>query len=335
MTDRRPRVRLTRLAAGGDHVERMADDVREGLAATPRRLPAKYFYDAAGSALFERITQLPEYYQTRTETAILERVADEVARAVDPVEVVELGSGASRKTRALLEAVHRLDGRRVRYVPFDVSEDAIVGAAEALVADYPWLDVDGVVGDFDHHLAEVPRTGRRLVAFLGSTIGNLEPDAQVALLRDVRDMLEPSAAPGGQADGFLLGLDLVKPLDVLLPAYDDAAGVTAAFNRNVLHHVNAVLGADFEPEAFAHLARWDEGGQRIEMWLRATRPMRVRVKALDLDVAIAEGEELHTEISAKLTREVATGRLDAAGLDVARWDTDERGWFAVALATRR
>jgi L-histidine Nalpha-methyltransferase len=316
---------LTRLAAGTDHHSQMAADVLAGLTATPKTLPPKYFYDAAGSALFVEITELEEYYQTRTETQILERVAGQIAGLVDPVEVVELGSGASRKTRVLLEAAHAVDDRRVRYVPFDVSEDAIVGAAAELTGDYPWLDVHGIVGDFDHHLSEVPRTGRRLVVFLGSTIGNLEPDDQVALLREVRGMLRPG-------DGFLIGLDLVKDVDVLVRAYDDAEGVTAAFNRNVLHHLNTTLGADFDPAAFDHVARWVPEHDRIEMWLHASRDMTVDVRDLGLRVDFAEGEGIHTEISAKFTRATADARLAAAGLVVRRWDTDPQGWYAVALA---
>lgn len=317
---------LTRIAVDTDYHGQMAADVRAGLTATPKALPPKYFYDAAGSELFVRITQLEEYYQTRTETAILEQVADAIVADIAPVELVELGSGASRKTRVLLEAMHRSGAaERPRYVPFDVSEDAIVGAAEALTGDYPWLDVHGIVGDFDHHLTDVPRTGRRLVAFLGSTIGNLDPDEQVALLTQVRAMLE-------DGDGFVLGVDLVKDATTLVRAYDDAEGVTAAFNRNVLHNVNATLGADFEPDDFDHVARWNAAESRIEMWLRARRDMQVRVKDLDLDVELVEGEEVHTEISSKFTGPTITDRLATAGLRVARFDTDPRGWFGVVTA---
>ena len=317
---------LTRIAVDTDYHGQMAADVRAGLTATPKALPPKYFYDAAGSELFVRITQLEEYYQTRTETAILERVADAIVADIAPVELVELGSGASRKTRVLLEAMHRSGAaERPRYVPFDVSEDAIVGAAEALTGDYAWLDVHGIVGDFDHHLTDVPRTGRRLVAFLGSTIGNLDPDEQVALLTQVRAMLEG-------VDGFVLGVDLVKDATTLVRAYDDAEGVTAAFNRNVLHNVNATLGADFEPDDFDHVARWNDAESRIEMWLRARRDMQVRVKDLDLDVELVEGEEVHTEISSKFTEPTITDRLATAGLRVVRFDTDPRGWFRVVTA---
>ncbi len=321
------RFTLTRIAVDTDYHGQMARDVTVGLDATPRSLPPKYFYDGAGSDLFEQITRLPEYYQTRTETAILESTAAAVMAEVQPVELVELGSGASRKTRVLLEQMHAVHAGPVTYVPFDVSEDAVVGAAEALTADYGWLQVHGIVGDFDHHLTRVPRRGRRLVAFLGSTIGNLDPDAQVDLLRDVHDMLQPG-------DAFLLGVDLVKDVGVLVPAYDDAAGVTAAFNRNVLHNLNTTLGADFEPDRFDHVARWSEDHQRIEMWLRATERMSVHVKDLDLEVVFEEGEEIHTEISSKFTEESVRARLGAAGLQVARFDTDPDGLFAVVLSRR-
>ncbi|MGI9018217.1 MAG: L-histidine N(alpha)-methyltransferase [Euzebya sp.] len=318
---------LTRIAVESDYHGQMAADVCAGLTSQPKSLPPKYFYDETGSDLFVQITQLDEYYQARTETAILQRVAEEIVAAVKPRELVELGSGDSHKLRVLLQQMHaQLGDQRTLYVPFDVSEDAIVGAAEALTNDYAWLDVHGIVGDFDHHLSTVPRTGRRLVAFLGSTIGNLEPDQQIRLLSDVRAMLEP-------ADALLLGVDLVKDTVSLINAYDDASGVTAAFNRNVLHNVNATLGADFEPDLFQHVAKWNAAEQRIEMWLRASKAMTVRVKDLGLDVTFGEGEEMHTEISSKFTRESITQRLAAAGLDVTRFDTDPRGWFGVVLAT--
>jgi L-histidine N-alpha-methyltransferase len=321
---------LTRIAVDTDYHGQMATDVRQGLTSTPKTLDPKYFYDGAGSDLFVRITELPEYYQTRTETAILDRVAGQIVGRVHPEELVELGSGDSHKLRVLLDQMHRVaggeeGGGRVTYVPFDVSEDAIVGAADSLTADYDWLDVHGIVGDFDHHLGEVPRSGTRLVAFLGSTLGNLEPDDQVRLLTDIGGMLQPG-------DAFLLGVDLVKDAATLVQAYDDDAGVTAAFNRNVLANINATLGADFEPEMFEHVAKWNAAEQRIEMWLRATTDMTVMVKDLDLEVSFVAGEEMHTEISAKFTQGSITQRLAQAGLSVSRFDTDPREWFAVVLA---
>lgn len=320
------RIDITHLAVNDGYHEQLAIDARKGLTSRPKTLPPKYFYDARGSQLFEAITRLPEYYQTRTETAILAGIADQVIADVRPSEIVELGSGASRKTRLLLEAMHAA-GTGDRYVPFDVSEDALVDATLTLIGDYPWLRVRGVIGDFDHHLGRIPRGGRRLVAFLGSTIGNLHPDEHPAFLRDVAGLLD-------DGDAFLLGVDLVKDVPTLEAAYDDAQGVTAKFNRNVLAVLNRELRADFPLDAFAHVARYrtDEGW--IEMALRAERDLVVRLDALDLVVDFARGEELHTEISCKFTRQGVEAACSAAGLALRQWHTDPDGWFALALATR-
>ncbi|HWB72975.1 MAG TPA: L-histidine N(alpha)-methyltransferase, partial [Egibacteraceae bacterium] len=306
----------------------MSDSQLLFLTAVPKTLPPKWFYDARGSALFERITRLPEYYQTRTETAILEAVVDEVAAAVGPAEIVELGSGSSRKTRLLLEAMHARCGGE-RYVAFDVSEEALRAAGRALRADYPWLEVHGVVGDFDRHLADIPgRDARRLVAFLGSTIGNLHPDRQRPFLHQVAGLLTHPD------DGLLLGVDLVKDPATLRAAYDDAAGVTAAFNRNVLHVINRELDADLPVDAFAHVARWRAECSWIEMALRADREVAATIGAIDLPVRFAAGEEVRTEISCKFTRDGVQAVLADAGLALARWDTDRDGRFALALARR-
>ncbi|MGH8901418.1 MAG: L-histidine N(alpha)-methyltransferase [Egibacteraceae bacterium] len=320
------RIDITHLAVNDGYHEQLAIDARKGLTSRPKTLPPKYFYDARGSQLFEAITRLPEYYQTRTETAILAGIADQVIADVRPSEIVELGSGASRKTRLLLEAM-RAAGTGDRYVPFDVSEDALVDATLTLIGDYPWLRVRGVIGDFDHHLGRIPRGGRRLVAFLGSTIGNLHPDEHPAFLRDVAGLLD-------DGDAFLLGVDLVKDVPTLEAAYDDAQGVTAEFNRNVLAVLNRELRADFPLDVFAHVARYrtDEGW--IEMALRAERDLVVRLDALDLVVDFARGEELHTEISCKFTRQGVEAACSAAGLALRQWHTDPDGWFALALATR-
>lgn len=326
-----PRVRLTRLSTPRTLRDELAEDVRAGLAGQRKSLPPKYFYDQRGSELFEQITLLPEYYLTRAETEILESHAGEIVSGVTPVELVELGSGSSRKTRLLLEAMHRLrderasSDRRVRYVPLDVSETALRAAAEALTADYPWLEVEGVVGDFHRDLQAVPRRGRRLVAFLGSTIGNLEHDERVLFLKQVAGMLDDE-------DRFLLGLDLVKDPAVLEAAYNDAAGVTAAFNRNVLEVVNRELGADLPVEAFEHVARYDPQGQCIHLCLRAARDLEVRVPALDLRVTFRAGEELHTEVSCKFTRQRVEDELAEAGLLPERWHADSSGRFALVLA---
>jgi len=315
---------MTRLSPQAHRMEQLADDVRRGLAATPKWLPPKWFYDARGSELFEEITRLPEYYLTRAESEILEAITDGLAERLRPGELVELGSGSSRKTRLLLEAMHRHRGGR-RYAPLDVSADALQGAAAALTASYPWLEFDGFVGDFTADLPRVPRRGRRLLAFLGSTIGNLEPDERAALLGAVVVALRPE-------DRFLLGVDLVKDPAVLRAAYDDAAGVTAEFNRNVLRVLNRELHADIPVDAFQHVAVYDRELARIEMRLRALRDLEVSFPTLDLEVSFAAGEELRTEISCKFTREGIECELAAAGLRLGSWHTDAEHRFACAVA---
>ena len=308
---------------GAEELRRqLAADARAGLTASPKRLPPKYFYDARGSELFEQITRLPEYYLTRAETSILERVAGEIVALAQPREIVEIGAGFSRKTQLLLDALQTSGGRR--FVPVDVSADALRAAGERLLARYPWLEYLGVVADFERHLAEVPRSGARLVCFLGSTIGNLEPAERVPFLRSVRGLLE------GQ-DRFLLGVDLVKAPARLHAAYNDARGVTAEFNRNVLRVLNRELGGDLDPQAFAHRAFYDARLARIEMRLVALQRIEARLAALELELAFEPGEELHTEISCKFRRETVAEDFRGAGLVVERWYTDERGDFALAL----
>lgn len=309
-----------------DHRSALEADVREGLAGEPRSLPSKWLYDARGSALFEQITRTPEYYLTRTEAAILEGVADDLVEEARPAALVEIGSGSSRKTRVLLEAMHR-HGSGDTYVPFDVSEDAIAAATAALTADYPWLRVHGIVGDFHEHLQAVPRHGRRLVACLGSTIGNFPADEQVELLSDMAGML-------ADGDTLLLGADLVKDRETLEAAYDDAGGVTAAFTLNLLGVLQRELDADVETDAFRHAARWRPETACVEIGLQATRPTTMRFPTLDLDVALRAGEEIRTELSCKFTRESLSRRLTDAGLSLTRFHTDGGGLFAVAVAER-
>jgi L-histidine N-alpha-methyltransferase len=262
-------------------------DVRAGLTRVPKTLPPKWFYDARGSELFTEITRLPEYYPTRAEREILAREAAEIATSCAAGTVVELGSGSSEKTRLLLDAL-RDAGTLTRYVPVDVSDSALTEAADALLADYPDLLVHGVVADFEHHLDLLPDHGdRRLIVFLGGTIGNFEPGPRAAFLRALRATMRPG-------DSLLLGTDLVKSPAVLVPAYDDAAGVTAEFNRNVLRVINRELGADFDVEAFRHVAVWDSTREWIEMRLRSEVAQTVRVRALDLAVAFEPGEEVRT-----------------------------------------
>jgi L-histidine Nalpha-methyltransferase len=306
----------------------LRSDVRAGFTAVPKSLPPKWFYDKVGSELFEEITRLPEYYPTRCEREILRRHAGDVVRASGAATLIELGSGSSEKTRLLLDALLAdgapADPGAARYVALDVSEDALWGAARGLAHDYPELDVAIVRADFERQLGLLPAGSQRLLAFLGSTIGNLGPADRGRFLDSVRALL----APG---EHFLLGADLVKSPDILLPAYDDAAGVTAAFNLNVLDVLNGRLGADFDRADFEHVAVWDAEQEWIEMRLRARRAVRVAISEVALTVEFAAGEEVRTEISAKFRRERLTAELHAAGFGDAGWWTDERGLFSLSL----
>jgi L-histidine N-alpha-methyltransferase len=299
-------------------------DVRAGLTATPKSLPPKYFYDARGSQLFDEITRLPEYYPTRTETAILQARADEIARRSAAHTLVELGSGTSEKTRLLLHAFTAA-GSLERFVPFDVDPAVLEQAAAAIDTEYPGLRVEPVVGDFEQHLGELPRGEARMIAFLGSTIGNLDPGGRARFLSAV-------AATIGPTDTFLLGTDLVKDVERMLRAYDDAAGVTAQFNRNVLAVVNRELHADFDVDAFEHVALWNEAAEWIEMRLRAVRPQTVTVADLGLSVEFDAGETVHTEISAKFRPAGIAAELRAAGMETVEFWTDPAGDFGLTLA---
>jgi len=299
-------------------------DVLKGLTHTPKTLPPKWFYDAHGSELFEQITELPEYYPTRAEREILVARSAEIAAATGARTLVELGSGSSEKTRHLLDALTGLH----TYVPVDVSESALTQAGHALIAERPGLSVHALIADFTAALALPETPGPRLVAFLGGTIGNLLPVERAAFLGSVRALLSPG-------DALLLGTDLVKDEEVLVRAYDDAAGVTAAFNRNVLTVVNRDLGADFDTGAFDHVALWDTENEWIEMRLRSRTEQTVKIPALDLAVDFAAGEELHTEISAKFRKEGIRAELSTAGLDLAHWWTDGEGRFALSLSVAR
>jgi L-histidine N-alpha-methyltransferase len=303
----------------------LAADARAGLTASPKSLPPKWFYDARGSVLFEEITRLPEYYPTRTERALLEGAVDEIAVLSGADMLVELGSGSSEKTRLLLDAFRRT-GSLATYVPQDVSASALRAAMDALAPDYPGLALHGVVGDFTRHLDRLPRGRRRAVAFLGGTIGNLAPRDRAAFLTQLRSVL----APGEQ---LLLGTGLVVDEARMVAAYDDAQGVTAEFNRNVLRVLNRELSADFAVDAFDHRALWDPRREWIEMRLRAQRAMTVRVADLDLTVHFAEGEELTTETSAKFRPGGVRGWLEATGYEVTRSWTDDADRHALTLAT--
>jgi L-histidine Nalpha-methyltransferase len=312
-------------------------DALAGLTAMPKSLPPKWFYDAQGSALFEKITELPEYYPTRAERSILQAVAPQIAARTGAAVLAELGSGSSEKTRLLLSALREAGTLRA-YVPVDVSESALVQAGDALAAEYPGLAVHAIVADFGLDLGlaggdsvsgngagDGGPGGPRLVAFLGSTIGNMEPAERASFLRRVRARLRPG-------DTFLLGTDLVKDPAVLVAAYDDSAGVTAEFNRNVLSVLNAELGADFDLDAFEHVALWDAGHEWIEMRLRSTAAQRVLVRDLGLTVEFGDGEEMRTEISAKFRRDGVRAELAAAGLAMRDWWTDANGQFGLSLS---
>ncbi|SFL75263.1 L-histidine N(alpha)-methyltransferase [Geodermatophilus ruber] len=317
-------VTLTSHLAPDDAAAALRADALAGLTTMPKSLPPRWFYDERGSELFDGITRLPEYYPTRAERAILTERAGEVAAASGADVLVELGSGTSEKTRLLLTAL-RAAGTLRRFVPCDVDSSVLRAAGAAITEEYPGVAVDAVVGDFTRHLGELPRSGRRLVAFLGSTIGNLEPEQRARFLDELAGTLRPG-------DSFLLGTDLVKDPDRLVRAYDDAAGVTAEFNRNVLAVLNRELDADFDLGDFEHVALWDAANEWIEMRLRARTHQVVRVRALDLDVAFEAGEELLTEISAKFRRARVEAELSAAGLAMTHWWTDPDGDFGLSLS---
>jgi L-histidine N-alpha-methyltransferase len=309
----------------GTEERSLADDVLDGLTRPFKELPPKHFYDARGAELFDRICELPEYYPTRAERAILEQHASELSALTGAAELVELGSGTAAKTRVLLDALHAA-GTLVRYIPVDVTESMVRECAAELTGEYPGLRVHGVIGDFERHLDQVPSAiGPRIVAFLGGTIGNFPPTSRRRVLREIARLLGPE-------DYLLMGTDLVKDPEILEAAYDDAQGVTAEFNRNVLRVLNRELGAGFEPEDFEHVALFDREHEWIEMRLRARREHTTLVRDLDLAVHFDAGEEMRTEISAKFTPERLEGDLSAAGMELIRWFTDPEELFALTLS---
>jgi L-histidine Nalpha-methyltransferase len=310
-----------------DAARELRTEARAGLTDTQKWLSPKWFYDAEGSELFERITGLPEYYQTRAEHQILQRRAVEIAEMTGVGTLVELGAGSAEKTRLLLDAMRKTETLQ-EFVPLDVSESALRAAINAIAVDYPELKVRGVVGDFTTGLASVDAGSDRMVAFLGGTIGNLLPVERSAFFESVHAALRPG-------EWLLLGTDLVKDQERLVRAYDDAQGVTAEFNRNVLRVLNRELRADFVPEDFAHVALWNTEQEWIEMRLRAKRAAHVSVRELDLTVDFEEGEDIRTEVSAKFRRERVRDELDAAGFDLHEWWLDDAGDFALSIAAAR
>lgn len=305
---------------------RMAEEVRAGLTAPRPWLPSKYFYDDRGSRLFEAITALPEYYQTRTEERLLETIADDVIARSQPVELVELGSGAGRKIGLLLEAMFRAR-RLARCRLFDINEHYLTASVRRLAERFPDADLRGVVGDFTEDLSALGPGGGRLAVFFAGTIGNLHPNDVPAFLSRVSAQLEPG-------DGFLVGVDLVKDAARLEAAYNDAAGVTAEFNRNILRHINTVLGADFDPDGFAHVAFYDRDRAWIEMRLAATRVSQVHIRAAGLVLDFEPGDEIRTEISCKYTCRSFAALLPGTGLVIESWYTDPERLFALTLLRR-
>ncbi|MEM9033746.1 MAG: L-histidine N(alpha)-methyltransferase [Actinomycetota bacterium] len=307
--------------------ERLIADVIEGLSAMPKTLPPKWFYDERGSQLFDEITRLPEYYPTRAEREILTARAAEIIELAAPDTLVELGSGTAEKTRVLIDRLMTATARP-KYVPFDVSPEFLRASAIELVQEYPGLEVEGIVGDFDLHLGQLPIGGRRLVAFLGGTVGNFSPKERSHLLGELVSGLVPG-------DHLLLGTDLVKDRGRLVAAYDDAAGVTAEFNLNVLRVLARQLDAEVDPDGFEHVAVWDAEEEWIEMRLRARHAQVIRIPDLDLEVSFEAGEEMRTEISAKFRPDGLRDELATAGLELVQLWTDAAGDFALSLSAVR
>jgi len=304
--------------------QRMRADAISGLQAAAKSIPPVWFYDERGSRLFEQITTLPEYYPTRAERSLLEAHAPAIAELSKADTLVELGAGSCEKTRVLLGALQQL-GTLSRYIPFDVSDEFLRDAASTLSEEYEGLAVHLVIGDFSEHLTAIPTDGRRLVAFLGGTIGNFDPSQRARFLFDLNCTMS-------SGDSLLLGTDLVKDRRRLVAAYDDAAGVTAQFNKNVLHVLNTQLGGDFDPDLFSHVAVWNEDEQWIEMRLRAEEATDVTLRGAAISVQFARGEDLLTEISAKFTPKRLEEELRAAGFVVdSMWGADE-GEFLPTLA---
>lgn len=302
-------------------------ELREALAESPRRIPTRFLYDDRGSELFERICELPEYYPTRTEAAILERSADAIVAVTGAQELVEIGSGAATKTPILLSAMERA-GKLQLYVPLDVSEGIVRRSSRQLAERYPGMEIRGVVGDFMRHLEEIPSGRRRLFAFLGGTIGNLTRDAAAEFLGTVGREMEPG-------DHLLLGTDLIKEVGRIEAAYNDAQGVTAAFNLNILRVVNDFVGGDFDPVHFHHRAFFEPEEKRIEMRLVVEEDHTVHLPGIDTELELAAGEELLTEISTKYDRERIEALLEASGFTLRELYTDAERLFALSLAQPR
>ena len=297
-------------------------DVLNGLTSTRKSLPSKYFYDADGSKIFNEICLLPEYYPTRTELSILKDSASRIMGLFKGGDMIELGSGANRKIRILLDTAGNSGRSSIRYIPVDVSRTALVHALEELIDIYPELKVFGIVADFIHHINVIPNSRPKLIIFFGSTIGNLNEKESISFLRSV-------AATMGSGDRFLFGLDMIKPKEILEAAYNDSQETTAKFNRNILHVINRELSASFTPYLFDHMAFFNRDKERIEMHLKARKDMSVEIKDLDLTVEFKEGETIQTEICRKFSRESAERMVSETGLSIVEWFTDPKKWFSL------
>jgi L-histidine N-alpha-methyltransferase len=307
----------------GDHREKMLDDLLQGMTKRQKSIPAKYFYDARGSRLFDQICMTPEYYPTKTELSILDESAAEIMQFFleEGGDLIELGSGSNQKIRKLLNGMPRPGHGRIRYVPVDISRTSLLESARELLDDYEDLAILGILADFTQHLRVLPR-GRKLLTFFGSTIGNLTEREALNFLRNVRAIMN-------RDDRFLLGMDMLKPIEIIEAAYNDKQGVTCDFNRNILAHIDRELGADFDPEDFEHLAFFNTGTECVEMHLKARRNVTARIEDLGLSVEVKRDETIHTEICRKFGRGSVRRLFQEAGLSVSRWLTDSKGWFSL------
>lgn len=305
------------------------DEVIRGLTAPQKTLPCKLFYDQTGSALFEEITRLPEYYLTRTELEILKQNSGDIALAAgSPITVIELGAGSATKTEMLLRAIARRQ-MRVKYFPVDISPSVLMEARNRLRTEFPGALIKPVIADFGNgfqFLKEIP--GKKLVLYLGSSIGNFERNDAVAMLRKVHDQLVTG-------DALLLGTDMVKAEDILVPAYDDSQGITQQFNRNILRRLNRELGANFDLEAYRHIAEWCPARSRMEIFLESTRSQTVTIGATGTRLRFRAGERIHTEISSKYTLDMVAQMLCVSGFNLTQSWFDKRGWFGLHLASVR
>ncbi len=306
----------------------MARDISTGLTSTQKFIPSKYFYDARGSRLFEEICRLPEYYPTRTEINILKYASPEIMDSFECGDIVELGSGANNKIRILLDSASTSRLQQLRYVPVDVSKTALITASEELMELYPGLSVLGIVADFTLHLDVIPGDRRRMFIFLGSTIGNFNEETQIKFLRHAADTMN-------HGDRFIVGFDMLKPMETIESAYNDSCGVTAEFNRNILHVLNRELNADFKQSQFDHIAFFNAGTECVEMHLRANKKISVRIETLDMDVRLENGETIHTETCAKFRKEGVECMVFNAGLHINKWFSDSRKWFSLVELVKK